>query len=120
MKKTIEKVMKTGYGIGLLSLAEAKKIAHAVKDEFDLNEPESKRLAQELMRTSRTVSKDVVKIVGKHFESALLRSGFVEKSDVAAVKGVVKHRVIPKLRQLRMKESTLQKLKRKVSRKRRQ
>lgn len=93
MKDTAKKVLKTGYGLGLLSLAEAKKVANKVKSELQLNEEESVKLAKHLVKNSRKASEDVFKTVGKHFETAVLKSGVAKKSELKVVKNLLKRRV---------------------------
>lgn len=114
MEQTIRKMIKTGYGLGLLSAAEAKKVAYAVKKELDLDEKESMRLAQELVRSSAAVSKDVLGRAQKEVEKALLKSKVVNKAELAVLKKGVKMRV-EKLR--RKEESAWGKMKRKVMKK---
>lgn len=89
----VKKAVKTGFGLGLLSLAEAKKVAGKVKKELQLNEKESLKLARELMATSETVSKDVLGKAQKHFEGALIKTGLANKEDLATVKKMVKKRM---------------------------
>ena len=93
MKKTIKNVVKTGYGLGLLSLSEAKKVAGKVKKELKLNEKESLKLARELMANSEKASRDVLNTAGKYFEAALIKSGAASKREVKVVKKIVKKRM---------------------------
>lgn len=111
MKRTIKQALKTGYGLGLLTIAEARKIASSAKKELNLNENESRKLAKELVATSSKVSTDVLRIVNHYFESAVLRSGLVKKSELKAAKGAVRKKFITGLKMLRT-ESAFQKLKR--------
>ena len=73
MKKNIKKVLKTGYGLGLLTIEEAQKIAANVKKELDLDETESRRLAKELVKCSGKISAEVLNVAGKYFEKAVNR-----------------------------------------------
>ena len=93
MEKTIKKMIKTGYGLGLLSLTEAKRVAGKVKKELKLNEKESLKLARELVANSEKVSKDVMKTAGKHFEKALTKTGLASKREIKLAKKVVKKKV---------------------------
>ncbi|MBU0470292.1 MAG: hypothetical protein KKA62_03610 [Nanoarchaeota archaeon] len=93
MKKTVHKAVKTGYGLGLLTLAEAKKVAASVKKELKLNDAESLKLAKELVSNSEKASKEVLQVAQKHFENALLKSGFVGKSELKGVKRLVMRKV---------------------------
>lgn len=93
MKHTAKKVLKTGYGLGLLSLAEAKKVTAKVKKELQLSEGESLKLAKQLMKNSEKASRDVLKMVGKHFESAVIKSGVARKKELKVVKNMLKRRV---------------------------
>jgi polyhydroxyalkanoate synthesis regulator phasin len=86
MEETIRKVIKTGYGLGLLTLAQAKKVAARVKKELKLNEKESLNLAKELVANSDRASKEVLKAAAGHFERALVKSGVVKKREVRVVK----------------------------------
>ncbi len=94
MKEVAKKVLKTGFGLGLLTLEKAKKAAVLMREELDLSEEESKRLALQLMRSSRDTAEEVLNIVGKHFEEAVVKSGLAKKSELKAVKNVVKKRVL--------------------------
>ena len=93
MKDTAKKVLKTGYGIGLLSLAQAKKAAANVKKELGLDQKESTKLAKELVASSRKASEEVLKTVGKHFEKAVVKSGLAKKGELRVVKNTLKRRV---------------------------
>lgn len=92
MDKTLKKVVKTGYGLGLLSLAEAKKAASRVRKELHLNDEESLKLARQLVANSGKASKEVLRTAGKYFESALVKSGVASKGEVKTVKKVLKKR----------------------------
>jgi len=93
MEETIRKMIKTGYGLGLLTLAEAKKVADKIKKELSLDDKKSKALAKELMTSSKKASKDVMKVAGKHIERALVKSGLTSKKEIRRVKKVVRKRV---------------------------
>ena len=41
MKEKIDKIIKTGYGLGLLSVSQAKKVVSQVKKDLHLSEKES-------------------------------------------------------------------------------
>lgn len=125
MEKTLKKMVKTGYGVGLLSLDQARKVAGKVKKELNLNEAESRRLAKELVATSGRASKDVLKAVDKHFSSALVKSGAVKKSELKTVKKMVGRNVQGVKRRVRSvgkkvtkgaagKKSVVKRVKRKV------
>lgn len=115
MKRTVEKVLKTGYGLGLLSIAEAKRAVHTVKRDFNLDEDESRHLARELVKSSGKLSKEVLDLVGRRLKTAMSKAGF-KKSDLAMMKRMAARKVGQKLG---LKRSTLQKIKHKISRKRR-
>ena len=118
MKKVVEKVLKTGYGLGLLSIGEAKRVVHTVKRDFklgDLDKEESMHLARELVRSSGKVSTEVLNVVSKRLEMALRNAG-IEKSDLAMAKRMAKKTI---KKNFGWKESAFQKIKRKVSRKKR-
>lgn len=93
MKDTVKKMVKTGYGLGLLSLAEAKKMAAVAKKELKLDDKESLQLARELVKTSSKVGKEAIDVVSKGVEGALVKSGLAKKSELKVVKKVVKGRV---------------------------
>lgn len=93
MKKTVAKMVKTGYGFGLLSLAKAKNIAAQAKKELNLNDEESLRLAKELVASSEKVSRDILKIAEKSIAVALTRTGIVKKRDLLKVKKAVRKRI---------------------------
>ena len=114
MKDTAKKALKTGYGLGLLSLVQAKKAAEMMKRELKLDDKQSVKLAKELVKTSRKASEDVLKAVSKHVEMAVVRTGVANKRELKVVKKVVKSRV-KRLRSGK-KESTLSKVKRKLGR----
>ena len=112
MRDTVRKVLKTGYGLGLLSLDQARKIASSVRKDLKLDEKESRELAKELVETSGKVSKDVLKTTGKYLERAVLRSRVASRSEVKTVKNIIRRnvqRVAPK------KEGFLGRVKRKVT-----
>ena len=98
MDKVVKKAIKTGYGLGLLSLAEGKKVAGKVKKELGLNEKESMKLAKELVKGSEKASKDVMKVAGKHFEGALTKTGLVKKGELAKVRKTLSGRVKAKIK----------------------
>lgn len=112
MRKIVEKALKTGYGLGLLSVAGAGKIVSKIKKDFNLDHDESVRLARKLVETSGAASQEVLTVVGKRLEKALAQAGF-EKSDLATVRRMAKRKIVHKLG---LKESAFQRIKQKVSR----
>ncbi len=92
MDKMLKKVVKTGYGLGLLSLAEAKKAASRVRKELHLNDEESLKLARQLVANSEKASREVLGTAGKYFEAALVKSGVASKGEMKTVKKVLKKR----------------------------
>jgi hypothetical protein len=119
MRDTVKKAVKTGFGLGLLSLDEAKKVAGKVKKELKLNEKESLKLARELVATSEKVSKDVLGKAQKHFEASLVKTGLTNKRELTKVKAVIKKRVKKRIcRSCGPKKTSLRsKIKRSVRRK---
>ena len=98
MKEKINKIIKTGYGLGLLSVSQAKKTVSQVKKDLKLSEKESLRLANELVASSEKVAIDVLKTVDKHFSSALIKTKVVKKKDISRVKKLLKKRLLSKLK----------------------
>jgi len=92
MEKKIKMIVKTGYGLGLLSLGEARKVASKVKTELKLNDEESLKLARQLMANSEKVSQEVKGTVEKYFESALTKSGVASKGEIKTVRKLLKKR----------------------------
>lgn len=90
--ETIKKLVKTGYGLGLLSLAEAKKLVSIVKKELHLNNEESIKLAQKLVANSERASKEVLGTASRHFESAFIKSGAASKGELKTAKNFLKKR----------------------------
>jgi len=97
MEKTVKKAIKTGFGLGLLTLREAKKIAAKVKKDLGLDKKESLKLAMELVVNSEKASKAVLGTARKHFETAIVKSGIAKKKEIAKVKKMLKKRVYGKL-----------------------
>lgn len=93
MEKTVKKLIKTGYGLGLLSLEKAKKAAAKLKKELNLSEKESLRLARELVASSEKLSRSVLEMAKKHFECALKRAGVAHKEEFKAARKTIKKRV---------------------------
>ena len=85
MKDKTKTMVKTGYGLGLLSLGQAKKIAGQVKKDLHLDNQESIRLAKELVASSEKATKEVLKTVDKHLSKALIRSHLVKKSELKKI-----------------------------------
>lgn len=92
MVERIKKIVETGYGLGLLSLAEAKKVASKVKKELHLSDEESLKLARELMENSKQASKEVLGTANRYFESALEKSGIASKGELKAARKFLKRR----------------------------
>ena len=92
MEKRLKTLVKTGYGLGLLSLEEARKVASKVKKELKLDDEESLKLARQLMANSDKASKEVMNIVDKYFQTALDKSGVASKGEVKTVRKVLKKR----------------------------
>lgn len=88
----MRKIVKTGYGLGLLSLAEAKKIASKVKKDLKLNDKESMVLAKELVANSKTASKEILSTANRYFESALVKSGAASKGELKTAKKILRKR----------------------------
>lgn len=93
MEKTVKKLIKTGYGLGLLSLEEGRKAAGKLKKELSLSEKESLRLARELVASSEKLSRDVLAVAKRHFECALKRAGVTHKKEFNAAKKTIKKKV---------------------------
>ena len=92
MVERIKKIVETGYGLGLLSLVEAKKAASKVKKELHLSDEESKALARELMANSKQASKEILGTANRYFESALMKSGVASKGELKAARKFLKKR----------------------------
>ncbi len=90
MRKTIHKAVKTGYGLSLLTMRKAKKVASMMQKELGLNKEESVKLAHELMANSGKAAADVMKTVSTHFEDALVNSGVIKKRELKVAKKRVK------------------------------
>ena len=86
MREKLHQLVKAGYGLGLLSLNQAKKIAGQVKKDLRLNDEESMRLATELVNSSEKATKDVLKMVDRNLTKAIIRSKLVKKKDLFRVK----------------------------------
>lgn len=86
MKEKLKKIVKTGYGLGLLSLSQAKKMLCQVKKDLHLDDEESLRMAKALVASSEKASKDVLKMVDKNLSKALIRSRLVKKRELVKVK----------------------------------
>lgn len=82
MKELAKKVLKAGFGLGLLSLEQAKKTAQKVKQELQLSEEESKKLARQLIKSSREAAEDVLNVVGKNLEEVVVKSGVARKGEL--------------------------------------
>ncbi len=93
MEDTVKKIIKTGYGLGLLSMAQAKKIAARVRKEMQFSEKESLRLAKELVANSGKVSREVLKTATSNFEAVLTKSGIAGKREMKLAKKIVKSRI---------------------------
>jgi polyhydroxyalkanoate synthesis regulator phasin len=113
MDESIKKMVKTGFGLGLLTLDQAKKVVSKARKELNLNDAESRKLAKELVSSSEKAAKDVLKVAGKHFDTALVNTGLIKKRELARVKKVVKRRVKNKLSG---KKSVVERIKKKVRR----
>jgi|SRR3989338_6405215 len=92
MVERIKKIVKTGYGLGLLSLGEAKKIVSKVKKELSLNDEEGVALARELVANSKQASKEVLTAANRYFEAALSKSGVASKGELKAARKFLKKR----------------------------
>ncbi|OGY55547.1 MAG: hypothetical protein A2912_00540 [Candidatus Buchananbacteria bacterium RIFCSPLOWO2_01_FULL_40_23b] len=101
MKDAVKKAIQTGYGLGLLSIEQGKKIAGQVRKELNLNDEEAKKLATELVRSSKKVSEEVIKSTSRHFEKAVMKSGLVSKHEWVVAKGVLQRRLKQKISSLR-------------------
>ncbi len=90
--ETIKQLVKTGYGLGLLSLTEAKKMVLMVKRKLHLNDEESLKLAQKLVANSEKASKEILGTASRYFESALIKSGAASKGELKTAKKFLKKR----------------------------
>ena len=88
----MKKIVETGYGLGLLSLAEAKKVASKVKRDLHLSDDESLKLARQLVANSKQASKEVLSTANRYFESALEKSGVASKGELRAARKFLKRR----------------------------
>ena len=92
MVERMKKIVETGYGLGLLSLAEAKKVASKVKRDLHLSDDESLKLARQLVANSKQASKEVLSTANRYFESALEKSGVASKGELRAARKFLKRR----------------------------
>lgn len=92
MVEKIKKMVKTGYGLGLLSFGEAKKVVSNVKKELHLDDEESLKLARELVANSEKASKEVLRTANRYFESAMMKSGVASKGELKAARRFLKRR----------------------------
>lgn len=92
MVERIKKLVKTGYGLGLLSLAEARKAVSSVKKELHLSDEESLKLARELVANSEKASTEVLRTANRYFESALEKSGVASKGELKAARKFLQKR----------------------------
>ncbi len=93
MKQMVQKALATGYGLGLLSVDQAKKIADSVKKELHFDDEQSRKLAKELAANSEKMSRDVFRTADKYFGEALVRSGVMTKHEVAGMRTMLKRNV---------------------------
>ncbi len=118
MQESVKKAIKTGYGLGLLSMKEAQKVAGVVRKELNLNEEESLKLAKELVKNSQKASEDVLATATKYFDNALLKTGLVSKNELSYAKKTLKKRINKRFGAVKAKEeSILQKVKGRFKRK---
>ena len=114
MKITARKALKTGFGLGLLTLAQGKKLATQLRKGLGLNDKESVALAKEFVKSSQKASEEVVGMVGKHVEKAVIKSGLAKKSELKVVKNTLKRRVkkvVKKVAPKKAKKTTVKKKK---------
>lgn len=109
----MRKVIKTGYGLGLLTLRQGKKAASVVKRELHLNPKESVALARELVHTSRKASSQVLGVAAQNFNRALLKTGLVKKRELASAKARIRKRLSQKLHP---KDRLVDRIKKKIRR----
>ena len=120
MEKMVKKVVKTGFGLGVLSLAQAKKVVSKIQKEMNLNKKESVDLASELVDRSQKASDSVMRVASKQLNEAILKTGLVKKRELYKAKKVLKRRVKKKVSETkkRLKKSTkvskVSKLKKKI------
>lgn len=93
MKETAKKAIKTGFGLGLLTLAQGKKLVSQLQKELGLNQNESVTLAKEFVKSSQKASEEVMCMVGKHIENAIINSGLAKKNELRVAKTALKNRV---------------------------
>lgn len=93
MKAMAKKVIKTGYGLGLLSIQQGKKAAAQVKRDLHLSDEESMHLAKEFVASSGKASKEVLKVAEKNIMAAVLRTRLVRKRDLLRVRKAVKKKI---------------------------
>ncbi len=98
MEKTVRKLVQLGYGIGVLSMQQARRAAEAVKKEFGLSEKESVALAKELVKTSAKASREVLGTVTKYTDEALSRTGIVSKKELQKARKTLRKRLTKGLR----------------------
>ncbi len=96
MKDKLHRVLKTGYGLGLLSAAKARAIAEQLRDDLHLDKKESLQLAKQLVASSEKVTLDVIKMVDKHLSEALVKSKLVKKNELSCMKEKMRRHLWPK------------------------
>ncbi len=103
MEKMVRKVVKTGFGLGVLSLEQAKKVVGKIQKEMNLNKKESVALAKELVVRSQKASDSVMRVASKQLDDAILKTGLVKKRELYKTKKVLKKRAKAKVAEIKKK-----------------
>ena len=97
MEKMVKKAVKTGFGLGILTLEQAKKVVGKIQTDMNLNKKESVILARELVARSQKASDSVMRVASKQLDAAILKTGLVKKRELYKAKKVLKKRVKSKV-----------------------
>mgnify|MGYP001330592333 CR=1 FL=1 len=103
MEKMVKKAVKTGFGLGILTLEQAKKVVSKIQRDMNLNKKESVNLARELVARSQEASDSVMRVASKQLDQAILKSGLIKKRELYKAKKVLKKRVKKKVSEARKK-----------------
>jgi len=103
MEKMVKKAVKTGFGLGILTLEQAKKVVGKIQKDMNLNKKESVILARELVARSQKASDSVMRVASKQLDDAILKTGLVKKKELYKAKKVLKKRAKAKVADVKKK-----------------
>jgi len=86
----LKKTLQFGFGLAYIGKEHMQALMKDLKDKYNLDEKQSKKLAKDIIKHSIDAHKDIKKVVKKHFNDLVKETGLKKENKPASKKPVAK------------------------------